>query len=262
MYVDAKQAQVKRSIALNSSTMLGEHRALLSIILHLLPGIVTGAAYFILRPLVAAAGYPPHMALVLAIPFLMIPMELGLLLYLGHKRSGHISLEGVVLYRELMPFWRYLVYVPPVFVASLIIIIIGSKTLDGALQSMVFSWMPQIDWNLGGGYTRPVLVVSFLLTALFVTVGESVVEELYFRGFLLPRMGYAGRGATVIHSFLFALYHIWQPWRLISIAFGMLPIVFTARRTRNIYVGMIAHILLNSFDVIFGVAFILAMRSG
>ncbi len=75
-------------------------------------------------------------------------------------------------------------------------------------------------------------------------------------------MRYAGRGATVLHSFLFALYHVWQPWRLISIAFGMLPIVFVARRTRNIYVGMIAHMLLNSYDVIVGVAFILAMTVG
>jgi membrane protease YdiL (CAAX protease family) len=39
-------------------------------------------------------------------------------------------------------------------------------------------------------------------------------------------------------------------------------IVFAARRTRNIYVGMIAHMLLNSYDVIVGVAFILAMTVG
>jgi membrane protease YdiL (CAAX protease family) len=262
MYVGTSQAQVKQSTAWGSSALVGEHGVLLSTFLHLLPGILTGAVYLALRPWVVAAGYPPHIALVLAIPLAMIPAQLGLLLYLGHKQNGRLSLQGVVLYRERIQPWRYLVYVLPVFAASLVVIAIGSSGLDNALRRTVFAWMPPVDWDLGGGYTRAVLVVSFLLTALFVTLGESAVEELYFRGFLLPRMRYAGRWATPLHSFLFALYHIWMPWRFLSLTIGMLPLVFAVRRTRNIYVGMIVHMLLNSWDVIVGVAFILAMTSG
>jgi uncharacterized protein len=262
MNLEIKQAQGLQSPVLDLSALLREHSALLSIILHLLPGVLTGAVYFALRSPVVLAGYPPHVALVLAIPLAMIPVALGLLVYLGYKRNGRLSFEGVVLYQERIQLRKYFVYVPLVFVASLAVIGIGSVVLDGALRTNVFPWMPSLDWDNAGGYTRAVLVVSYSLTALFVTIGESVVEELYFRGFLLPRMRYAGRWAVPLHTFLFALYHMWQPWRFVSIMIGMLPIVFTARRTRNIYVGMIVHILLNSFDIIVGVAFILAMRPG
>jgi membrane protease YdiL (CAAX protease family) len=260
MVLDAKQAQANPATAWGTSALLGEHSALLSIVLHLLPGVLTGTIFFSLQPMVVAAGYPPHVALVLAIPLAMIPVALGLLLYLGYKRNSRLSLQGVVLYRTPIPRWKYFVFVPLVLMASLTVLGLGFR-LDDILRTTVFGWMPPLDWDPGGGYTRAVLVVSYLLAALFVVLGESVVEELYFRGFLLPRMRYAGRWATPLHCFLFALYHVWQPWRLVSVAIGMSPVVFAVRRTRNIYVGMIVHVLLNSFDVIAGIVFILAMTS-
>ncbi len=259
---DADYAQVKHTTSWSSAALLGDHRVLLSIVLHLLPGVVTGAVSVALLPAVVAAGYPPHVALVLSVALAMIPVQLGILLYLGYTRNGRLSMQGVVLFREPIQLRQYLVYVPLVFMASLAVIGIGGVVWDNALHMTLFAWMPSFDWNFSGGYSRAILVVSYSLTLVFITIGESAVEELYFRGFLLPRMRYAGRGATILHSFLFALYHVWQPWRLISIAFGMLPIVFAVRRTRNIYVGMIAHMLLNSYDVIVGVAFILAMKVG
>ena len=255
-------AQVKYSTTWGSAALLGDHEAFLSIILHLLPGVVTGVVSFALRPIVVAAGYPPHLALVLAIPLAMIPLQLGLLLLLGYKRNGRFSLRGVVLYRERIPLKQYLLYVPLAFMVSLTVIGIGGAVLDDGLRKTFFAWMPSFDWDVNAGYARAMLVASYCLTALFVTLGESAVEEIYFRGFLLPRMRYAGRWTTLVHCSLFALYHVWQPWRLVSIALGMLPIVSAVRRTKNIYVGMIAHMLLNSFDVIVGVAFILAMTSG
>ena len=262
MNLEMKQALVQNSTVLDSSPLIREHSALLSIILHLLPGVLTGAVYIALRSPVVLAGYPPHVALVLAIPLTTFPVMLGLLVYLGHKRNGRLSFEGVLLYRERIQLWKYFMYVPLVFVASLAIIGVGNAVLDSVLRTKVFPWMPSLDWDNGGGYTRTLLIISYSLTALFVTIGESIVEELYFRGFLLPRMRYAGRWAVPLHTFLFALYHVWQPWRFVSIMIGMLPIVFTTWRTKNIYVGMIVHILLNSFDVIVGVAFILAMKPG
>jgi len=59
------------------------------------------------------------------------------------------------------------------------------------------------------------------LGAAFVLLLESALEEIYFRGFLLPRMGYAGRSAVPLHSLLFALYHLWMPWRIVALAVAM-----------------------------------------
>jgi hypothetical protein len=56
----------------------------------------------------------------------------------------------------------------------------------------------------------------FVLNALFNTV---LGEELFFRGLLLPRMaGVFGKGDWVMNGLLFGLYHLHQPWGILSSA--------------------------------------------
>ena len=54
------------------------------------------------------------------------------------------------------------------------------------------------------------------LCAFFVLNGVigPVVEELYFRGFLLPRMERLGRWAPLVNATLFSIYHFWSPWQI------------------------------------------------
>jgi AcrR family transcriptional regulator len=59
---------------------------------------------------------------------------------------------------------------------------------------------------------------------------SMVVEELYFRGYLLPRISRFGGWAPVINCCLFALYHFWQPFNLPSLL-GRFASEFGERRT-------------------------------
>ena len=86
--------------------------------LHLIPGALITAFYFLVAPPFLRAGYPAQMALLLAILFVLIPFELGYLFYLGLKRNGRLSLQGIVLYREPLPLWQYLLFVPLLLVWS------------------------------------------------------------------------------------------------------------------------------------------------
>ena len=108
-------------------------------------------------------------------------------------------------------------------------------------------WWQVALWSLG------VFVVA---GAIFGAIVGPVVEELYFRGYLLPRMH--GRAAPVWHSLLFAAYHVFTPWMIVTRTIGLLPLVY-AVRTKNILVGIIAHVLVNSVDVVVGFAAIAAM---
>ena len=49
---------------------------------------------------------------------------------------------------------------------------------------------------------------------LLIGIIGPTVEELYFRGPLLPRIDRLGAWAPVLNSGLFALYHFWSPWQL------------------------------------------------
>lgn len=94
----------------------------------------------------------------------------------------------------------------------------------------------------------------------FIVVLIPLTEELYFRGYLLPRMPAGSKvWASVFHSALFALYHTWTPWMFVARTLGVLPLIYIVRKKENIYLGIIAHIILNSLDFITGLVFILTI---
>ena len=84
-----------------------------------------------------------------------------------------------------------------------------------------------------------------------------IAEEMYFRGYLLPRLSRFGFWAVPIHTTLFGLFHVWTPWMFVARAIGAIPFVYVAQRKQNIYIGMIAHILFNTLDVVTGIILVL-----
>jgi inner membrane protein involved in colicin E2 resistance len=84
-----------------------QHSLVQSIVLHLLPGVLILLFYIITAPLAEKLGFPSGTALFVAIGVVLIPFELGYLLYQGRKRNGTLSLKGIVLFREPMPWWQY-----------------------------------------------------------------------------------------------------------------------------------------------------------
>jgi membrane protease YdiL (CAAX protease family) len=89
------------------------------------------------------------------------------------------------------------------------------------------------------------LLLAFLLSG-FVA---PIVEELYFRGFLLSRMEHWGWAAPVINSFLFAVYHFYFPGNVPGIFIAFLPIAFIVRIKKNWIIGAITHSMFNLWGV-------------
>ncbi len=229
-----------------------KHSTTQSVILHLLPGILVGSFFLIARQPVADMGYPSIIALILAYAFILIPVELGYLYYQGKKTTGRFTLQGIISYRNSIPWWQYLVWVFIVFIATGAIVTL-LKPVDAFLQEKLFFWIPDINYGLDGYYSRKTLIVTYSLVFIFVAFLAPLVEELYFRGYLLPRM--KGKFAPLLHSFLFAAQHVLEPWMIITRTLGFLPILFGVKK-KNIYVGIIVHILCNMINVITGIAFI------
>ena len=76
-------------------------------------------------------------------------------------------------------------------------------------------------------------------------VTGPVVEEVYFRGYLLPRISRFGVWAPLLNTVLFSVYHFFTPWQNAGRILGLLPIAYAAWWKRNIYVSMGAHVLGN-----------------
>jgi membrane protease YdiL (CAAX protease family) len=82
----------------------------------------------------------------------------------------------------------------------------------------------------------------FALTVL-VALLSPLVEELFFRGLLLPRMRAAfGRGDWLANGAAFAVYHLHQPWSMPgSLLDGTLTQAYPAKRFRSIWISIVTH---------------------
>lgn len=237
-----------------------EHSLPISILLHLLPGFLTGAVYYTLAPSVRSQGFPTVMALILAGILALIPFELGYLLF-QKKKTGKPFFNGIVRYCHSISLWHYLVWVPAIFLASGLLFTLFNFSSD--LLMSLFSWIPEylhLEMGLDGGYSRESLLITYGLFFIFLVVILPVTEELYFRGYLLPRMPERLKGWTpLLHSALFALYHVWTPWLVVTRTVAVLPLIYGVQKKKNILIGMLSHGLLNAIDWVVGLAFIAKM---
>ena len=214
-------------------------------------------------PIAESLGYPSLFGLLLSVVFVLVPSELGWLLYLGSRRNGRPSLEGVVLYRERIPV-RRLALLGLALLVWAMLISASLSWLDALLFEAFFSWVPErlvIEQGLGSyltGYPRSALIFTLLLGLVLSGIVAPVVEEMYFRGYLLPRLSRLGRWAPVLNVTLFALYHLWTPWQAATRIISILPAAYVVKRTKNIYAYMWVHCALNTVGILLTLAAVLA----
>jgi membrane protease YdiL (CAAX protease family) len=78
-----------------------------------------------------------------------------------------------------------------------------------------------------------------------VSLLAPVVEELLFRGLLLPRMRRAfGQRDFVANGALFTIYHVHQPWSMpATLIDGIVNQAYATRRFQSTWMGLITHTL-------------------
>jgi len=228
-----------------------QHSLLKSVLLHLLPGIPILLFYIFFAPVFLDLGFPSAFALCLAIPIVLIPTQLGFLLYEGKKTNGKLSLQNIVLYRKTLPKWQYILYGFLIVVWSGLCFMILSKSFGGYIAATFFSWTP--EWfRMGNVFegSKTTLLVTWIMIMVFGNILGPAVEELYFRGYLLPKISRLKGWAPVLNAILFSAYHFWSPWDVITRAIAVLPVSYFAYKKHNIYIGLIAHLTLNTISTL------------
>jgi membrane protease YdiL (CAAX protease family) len=223
-----------------------QHSLPRSIALHLLPG----AALFGFVLLAAALGVPAILALLVGIALVVVPIELGYLLWQGRTETGRWSVWGVVDYREPMRGRRIAMWAAPLVAWFILMLFLSVAVLDERIADGLFAWYPEsvrefASFEGDSTYATWVLVVVFGAAVVVNGILGPVVEELYFRGHLLPRIDRFGRGAPVLNAILFSLYHFWTPWQNIGRILGLLPWIYTVWRKRSVALSMAIHIAVN-----------------
>ncbi len=223
-----------------------QHSTFESISLHLIPGAVGTIVYIMITPSLVANGYPSMLSFLIAALITLLPIEIGILLYAAKKENGKSSIWGAVSYRQAIPRWQYVVI--PLGLLIWAFLAQGfTGLLDAAILSTFFSWLP--DWFFISNFeqfSRTALMITFFVGLVLNGVVYPFVEELYFRGYLLPRIERFGKWAPVINTTLFSLYHFFSPWQFFSRIVWSLPWVYAVWKKRNIYLTIITHCLANT----------------
>ena len=225
------------------------HTPLQTVLLHLLPGAAAFAAYVGLVPVARELGLPSVAVLATVGLLVVAPVQLGLLWAHRRRRSD----EPAIMLRARLPLPRLLGWAG-LEVGLAGIAFLAATPLKRLLQDSVFAWWPD-TWTVRDGtdtgYSDTALVVTAALLLVGTVLVAAVVEELYFRGYLLPRMPQQlGRWAAPAHVALFAAYHLWTPWLIPTRIIAVLPLAYLALRTRDVRVGILAHVLLNAADLV------------
>ena len=232
-----------------------------SFLLHILPGILVTIAFLIFKPLLDSTGYPPLLALLLSFLLLDIPFMVAVMLYEGKKMNGRFNLEGVVLYREKVS-WKIFAWVFVVAFAVMYALLMLSAPIDSRIAESLSSWVPGWifidDAKLYEGYPKNTLVIVFTLHLLITGIILPWVEELYFRGYLLPRISRYKIWAPLIGAFFFGMYHFWQLYGFIGVFLLGAGLGYVVWWKKDIRLSISLHVFANALVRVFILVGVLA----
>jgi membrane protease YdiL (CAAX protease family) len=123
-------------------------------------------------------------------------------------------------------------------------ILFATQPLGSFLAEQVFFWLPPYllpSWEQPVAPAQGLVLFTLLAKLLFDGLVFPILEEAYFRGFLLPRMTYLGVLAPAVNALLFAMWHLWQPYNWPLIFLLVLVEAYVVWWKRNIYISMLLH---------------------
>ena len=244
--------QSEKQEEIEPRVIIDQHPVLLNIVLHLLPGVLAGLVFWLLAFIFDRNNLPTIFALYVAIAVIIIPFELGLLLFLGYKKNQKLSLRNVIYYTKKIPIWQLIGFSILAFAWAAFIFAYVDKwlSISTSIQETLFSWLPEY-YNFSDIYLHPenyslgILIGVWIIGLFLVSTIAPIIEELYFRGYLMPKISRFKYLVPLINTVLFAVYHFWSPWLIPIRIIAILPMIYFVWWKQDIKIGIITHILLN-----------------
>ena len=225
-----------------------------SITAHLVPGVLAFPFYVLASRLLTPRGLPPPFALFLTMLVVLIPYELGVLAHASRKRAGEGATEDLIPYKERLPLLQYAVLVALLLAWAFLCFFGFAPREERFLAGTLFSWPP--EWLVGAGLkdaSRAAWVATLAFGLVVNGLALPLVEELYFRGYLLPRIPCRRRWSPLLNAALFSLYHLFSPWQNVTRILAVTPMVYAVSWKRSVFVGIAVHCLLNSIAMLIAI---------
>lgn len=193
---------------------------------------------------------PPFFCFLLISLFVLVPLEIITLLRENKKENGKIGIKCALVYNQKLDKRKAILIVVVLFCIAGI----ASKFVGTWENSLVMPYVNQHvpDYFIAQNfinqlelYPKSIILITTILFLVANGLVLPITEELYFNGYMLPRLQRFKGFAPVIVTVVFSFYHFWSPWENIRRIIGVLPYVYMVWKKENLYIGIIVHCLCN-----------------
>jgi membrane protease YdiL (CAAX protease family) len=218
-----------------------------SIFLHLAPGVPFTLIFFLVAWLMHQIGGSAYLAIILCIPLVLAPIEVGILI--AERKKLGWTWRSIII-----PHGSHRVSISDILLSVVTIYLLAQAAsgltlpIRAILLSAISKFFP--SWAIIGSQLQGIPSSVLWLGLFFSGLVAPIVEELYFRAYLLPRIPISGRWAPMVNAALHSIYHFYTPWNIFTFFMGFLPLAYYVRLRRNLLPTIITHALFNSVGLL------------
>lgn len=217
-------------------------------ILQLAPGAGSLLAYTALAAVMSGLGVPNMLTLMLAILIAEVPISWTIMIRrVRRETGGGFSLKDAFPWHRKVPAWVYALIGVPVVLLSTAVIVGLNPPIESALLSGPFAWVPEWfvlapDPNMFGQLSRGALLAMWGMGLVGGVIVGGFTQELFARGFLLPRTEHLGAAAPAFNATMFAVFHLIAPWGWVGFFIIALPWAYLVWWRRSVKIGLFCHV--------------------
>lgn len=213
---------------------------------------------------VALKDYVPvYLCLLLSIVIIIVPFEIGVIGIANRRQFGKFGLQAAFKRHVPMPMWKIVLTALLLFSWAGLVFALLQPVENSLLINSVFKFVPDFLYSTTftaqlAVFPKWIISLTCIVNLIFNGLIAPIVEELYFRGYLMSRMERFGKAAPFIVAVLFSLYHLFTPWENITRIIAFIPLHYFVWKNKNLYIGMLAHCACNLAGAIplFGLLFV------
>lgn len=213
----------------------------------LAPGLVSLVVYVALAALLRDSWVPLIAILFSSILLGEAPASWYLMIRAQRARGAPVSLTALFPWHRGVGFVRFAALGVLLSLGGMVTVFGLASAAEPSIQRAFFDWVP--SWLLlesgpeaFSDMSRAGLVLAWALSGFVgITIG-GVTQELYHRGFLLPRSAHLGWPAVPLNAGLFAVGHFVAPWGWPFFFLGASLWGAAVYRWRSIQLGLAGHL--------------------
>lgn len=229
-----------------------------SIFLHIMPGILLTAFTYVMTYIFRAKVISSFLFLEIGSIVILLPWVL-LILNKYKKVENANSIKELIIYHNKSKWYEYIIYCFVTLLLAVIVLMIFGKTIHLFIKESVFFWLPKwLDisdiFANSKSYSKNMILTVWFFGIITTGITAPILEEIYFRGFLLPRIRGNEIVVIIIGSVLFGFYNCWNLWMLPGRIIIVALLICIVLKKRNIIIALYAHCLLNLIgDTLFSI---------